>query len=253
MGYGPGGETRLRLSRKSGIAAIVIALAALLCSACGGNVSPTVSYKAPAFLPFSITLGKHDNNPTITGNASLITELGVFSIGAQYELPPPVSDTIRVILRNRRTGFDKVYQIRTAGDQFAAVVNGKTSISVSQDQVLIDVTDGTIQQITFKRVNNQIAEAQGSGNGISRAVHTPVNRWDTGWNRSWYKPFMLSRWAYDDSTVTKWYGIGFVWFFIRLILACILGACDVVLTILFLIGQVAVLFFGSSVWPGGLG
>lgn len=244
--------TALRLTRKSGIALIAIPFLALLCSACGSGVSPTFSYKAPAFLPFSINIGKHDNNPTIQGNISWISELGIFSIGAEYELPPPVSDTIRVILRNRRTGFDEIYQVRTAGDQFAAVIDGTTTISVSQDQVLIDITDGTIQKITFKRVNSQIAEAQG-GNGISRVVHTPVNRWETGWNRSWYKPFMLSRWAYDDSTITKWYGLGLVWFILRLALACILGVLDMVLTILFFIGQFAVLCFGTSFWPGGLG
>jgi len=245
--------TTLRLNRKSGIAVIMIPLLALLCSACGGSVNPTLSYKAPAFLPFSITIGKHDNNPTIEGHLSLITELGVFSIGGQYELPAPVSGTIRVILRNRRTGFDEIYQVRTGGDQFAAVVNGTTTISVSQDQVLIDITNGTIQKITFKQVNSQIAEAQSSSDGISRVVRTPMNRWDTGWNRSWYKPFMLSRWAYDDSTITKWYGLGFVWFFLRLILACILGIFDVFLTIFFFIGQLAVLCFGPSFWPGGLG
>jgi len=245
--------TALRLSRKSGTAIMVIPILALLCSACGGSVDPTLSYRAPAFLPFSITIGKHDGNPTIEGNLSWITELGTFSIGAQYELPPPVSGTIRVILRNRRAGFDEIYQVRTGGDQFAAVVNGTTTISVSQDQVLIDITDGTIQEITFKRVNSQIPEAQNGGNGISRVVQAPISRWDTGWNRSWYKPFMLSRWAYDDSTITKWYGLGFAWFFLRLILACFLGLLDAFLTIFFFIGQLAVLCFGPSFWPGGLG
>jgi hypothetical protein len=244
--------TMLRLNRKSGLALLAIPVLAMLCSACGTGISPTFGYRAPAFLPFSINIGKHDNNPTISGNASLITELGVFSIGAQFELPPPVSDTIRVILENRRTGFDEIYQVQTGGDQFAAVVNGMTTISVSQDQVLIDVTDGTIQKITFKHVNSQIPEAQG-GNPISRAVHAPVSRWDIGWSRSWYKPFMLSRWAYDDSTITKWYGAGFVVFFFRLVLACILACFDLILTFFFFLGQFAVLCFGTSFWPGGLG
>jgi hypothetical protein len=245
--------TAPRFGGKSVIAVIMLPLLALLCSACGGAVNPTLNYKAPAFLPFSINIGKHDNNPTIQGSLSWITELGTFSIGAQYELPPPVSGTIRVILRNRSAGFDEVYQVRTGGDQFAAVVNGTTTISVSQDQVLIDITNGTIQKISFKRVTSQIAEAQSSGNGISGVVRAPVNRWETGWDRSWYKPFMLSRWAYDDATITKWYGLGFAWFFIRAILACFLGIMDVFLTLFFFIGQLATLCFGPSFWPGGLG
>ena len=246
------GITTVRISRKCGVTVSLVAFLALICSACGGSVNPTLGYKAPALLPFHISIGKHDNNPTIQGNLSWITELGTFSIGAQYELPPPVSGTIRVIPRNHRTGFDEVYQVRTAGDQFAAVVNGTTTISVSQGQVLIDITKGNIKKITFKRVNTQIAVAKNSSR-LSGVQHTMAARWDMGWSRSWYKPFMLSRWAYDDSTVTKWYGLGFLWFLFRLILACFLGAADIILTTLFLIGQVAVMCFGNSLWPGGLG
>lgn len=241
-----------RLHRKHVAAVGVAALAALLCTACGGSVNPTLGYKAPAFLPFHFSIGKHDNNPTIQGNLSWITELGTFSIGGQYELPPPVSGTIRVVLRNRRTGFDKIYQVRTEGEQFAAVVNGRTTISVSQGQVLIDITKGTIKKISFKRVDSQIAEAR-SSSALSGPMHTMASRWDMGWSRSWYKPFMLSGWAYDDSTVTKWYGLGFLWFLTRLALACFLGAFDLVFSLFFLIGQVAVMCFGNSLWPGGLG
>ncbi|MGO9162068.1 MAG: hypothetical protein ACLP7J_15375, partial [Streptosporangiaceae bacterium] len=71
--------------------------------------------------------------------------------------------------------------------------------------------------------------------------------------RSWYKPFMLCGWAYDDSTLTKWYGIGFIWFLLRLVLAAFLFIVDLVFTIFFLIGQVVFMLFGPSLWPGGLG
>ena len=243
----------IRLSRKNCIALIVIALIGVLCSACGGAVNPDFSYKAPAFLPFHFNIGKQDNNPTISGNVSWITELGVFSIGGQYELPPSQSGTMRVILENRRTGFDRIYQVRTDGDEFAAVVNGTTTISVSNDEVTIDITNGSIRSISFKRVDNQIPEAQSGGNPVSHVANTAADRWDSGWDRSWYKPFMLSSWAYDDSTVTKWYGAGFVLFLLRLILAMVLGLFDFVFTIFFFIGQLFILCFGTSVWPGGLG
>lgn len=238
-----------KLTRKTAILTALATLLILICSACGGNVTPNASYSAPDFLPFHISIGKHEGNPTISGNASWITELGVFSIGAQYELPPAAPGYIRVIIRNRRTGFDRVYQVRTNGDQFAAVVNGTTTIDVSQDQVLIDISDGKIQEISFKRVNVQVGEAK-SGIGW---WHTVTSRWDEGWARSWYKPFMLSSWAYDDSTVTKWFGLGFLWFLIRLIFACILGVVDLIFTVLFFFGQFVVTIFGNSVWPGGLG
>jgi hypothetical protein len=238
-----------RPTRRNATLIVIATLLALICSACRGSVSPNFNYSAPAFLPFHISIGKQGGHPTISGNASWITELGVFSIGAQYELPPATPGYIRVIIRNRRTGFDSVYQVRTDGDQFAAVVNGTTTINVSQDQVLIDVTNGTIQDISFKRVNIQVGEAK-SGIGW---WHTVTSRWDEGWARSWYKPYMLSSWAYDDSTVTKWHGIGFLWFLVRLVFACILGIVDTIFTALFLFGQLIVTIFGNSVWPGGLG
>lgn len=242
----------IRSARPTRRTATLIALAtllALICAACRGNVSPNLSYSAPAFLPFHISIGKRGGNPTISGNASWISELGVFSIGGQYELPPAAPGYIRVIIRDRRTGFDSVYQVRTNGDQFAAVVNGTTAINVSQNQVLIDVTNGKIQKITFKRMNIQVGEVK-SGVGW---WHSVTSRWDEGWARSWYKPFMLSSWAYDDSTVTKYYGIGFLWFLVRLVFACILGFIDLIFTILFFFGQIVVTIFGNSVWPGGLG
>jgi hypothetical protein len=232
---------------------IVAVLAGLLCSACGGTASPNFSYKAPAFLPFHFSIGKQDDNPTVSGSFSWVNELGVFSIGGQYELPPAKPDTMRVILENRHTGFDKIYQVRTDGDQFAAVVNGTTTISVYQDEVTIDITSGSIRSISFKRVDNQVPEARNVTNPVSKVVNTAASRWDSGWARSWYKPFMLSSWAYDDSTVTKWYGAGFILFLLRLVLACFLGIVDVVGTILFFIGQFFILCFGNSVWPGGLG
>jgi hypothetical protein len=239
--------------RKSGITLIAIALIGLLCSACGGTVNPDLSYSAPAFLPFHFNIGKHNNNPTISGNVSWISELGVFSIGGQYELPPSQPETMRVILEDRHTGFDRIYQVRTDGDQFAAVVNGLTTISVSNDEVTIDITNGSIRNISFKRVDNQIPEAQRNANPVSAVTGTAASRWDSGWDRSWYKPFMLSSWAYDDSTVTKWYGAGFVLFLLRLILAALLGIFDCIFTFFFFIGQLFILCFGTSVWPGGLG
>lgn len=248
------GMALFRLNRKTWVTLIVAALIGVLCSACdGGTVSPNFSYSAPLFLPFHFSIGKKDNNPTLSGNVSAVTELGVFSIGAQFELPPSQPETMRVILENRRTGFDRIYQIRTGGDQFAAVVNGTTTISVSQDEVTIDVTSGSIRSISFKRVANPIPEAQANGNPVTHVTNTAAGRWDSGWDRSWYKPFMLSGWAYDDSTVTKWYGAGFVLFFLRLILAIILGLFDLFFTIFFFIGQLFIVCFGTSVWPGGLG
>jgi hypothetical protein len=44
----------------------------------------------------------------------------------------------------------------------------------------------------------------------------------------------------------RWYGIGFIWFLIRLILAIIFFIIDAVLSIGFLLGQIGFLFFGPT-------
>ena len=232
-----------KLGRKYASVLAAVALIGLLCTACGGTVSPEASFK-PRFLPFEISIGASGHS-SIEGSLSWTTEIGEFSIGAKYELPPKKSDSIFVILRNRHTGFDKVYEVRTDGDQFNAVVNGTTSITITNDQVLIDVTSGNIRSVAFKQVNNQISEAS-NASWMSRTGHAIAARWDAGWSQSWYKPYDLSKWAYSDSTINKWYGVGFVWFLLRLVLAIILALVDTVLTAGFLLGQLGFILFGPT-------
>jgi hypothetical protein len=232
-----------RLSRRSASTLAVFALLGLLCTACEGTVSPEASFK-PSFLPFEISIGVSGDS-TIEGNLSWATDIGEFSIGAKYELPPKRDNGIYVILRNRDTGYDKIYEVRTGEEQFNAIVNGTTSITVTNDQVLIDVTKGNIRSVTFKQVDNQIAEASDAG-WAPRTGHAIAARWDTGWSQSWYKPYTLTKWAYGDSTIEKWYGVGFVWFLLRLLLAIILFFIDTVLTVGFLLGQLGFICFGPT-------
>jgi hypothetical protein len=221
--------------------ALVVALATL-CVACGGHVEPELHYK-PAFLPVEFTIDS--KGISVEGDSELATPIGSFSIGAQYSLPQPNPDTIYVILRNRRTGFDRIFQVQSGGDQFMAVVNGTTSISITNNQVLIDVTNGKIKRIAFKRVSNQIAEGS-QGSWLQRVSHAANARWDEGWKESWYKPYALTGWAYSDSTINKWYGIGFVWFLLRLVLAIVCAIIDTILSLGFLLGQAGFLIFGPT-------
>jgi hypothetical protein len=142
-------------------------------------------------------------------------------------------------------GFDHVYQVHTDGEQFTAVVNGHTIISIVKDQVLIDVTAGNIETISFKRAGSGIAEA-GSTNWFASTWHAASARWDAGWSQSWYHPYGLAKWAYGDSTIEKWYGIGFVWFLLRLVFSIFLALLDTLLTIGFLLGQLAFMAFGPT-------
>lgn len=238
----------LRSRAKNVRLALVLPLV-MLCVACGGNVEPELNYKPP-FLPVQLSIGK--SGISVEGDSQLVTPIGSFSIGARYDLPSANSNSIYVILRNRRTGYDHIFEIRTGTEQFTAVVNGTTSISVSNSQVIIDVSDGKINKIEFRRVIDQLVD-QGQGNWLQNKQHKEAVRWDAGWSKSWYKPFGLSSWAYDDSTITKWYGIGFIWFLLRLTLAVTLAVVDLILSLGFLIGQTTFMLFGPTVWPGGLG
>ena len=64
---------------------------------------------------------------------------------------PQQGASIYVILRDHKTGFDHIYKVRSGGDAFTAVINGTTDISVTNNQVLIDVTSGKVEEIYFKR------------------------------------------------------------------------------------------------------
>jgi hypothetical protein len=218
---------------------VVSLLLGLTLTGCGGTTTATASFKG-SFLPVGISIST-DGKSFVQGDISYATAIGTFSIGAKYDLPQQNSNSIYVILRNRHTGFDKVYEVRTDGAQFNAVVNGTTSITVTKDQVLIDITSGTIHKVTFKQVHSQLAEASSSGWWPTTAA-----RWDTGWVQSWYKPYGLARWAYSDTTIEKWYGAGFVWFLLRLIFAIVLALIDTLLTLGFLLGQAAFIIFGPT-------
>jgi hypothetical protein len=227
---------RVRSHAKRGIWLISALFVIATCVACG-NTTPYISYQ-PEFLPITIKISP--DGISFAGDRSIVTEIGTFSIGADYSLQPPAANSIYVILRDRQTGFDHIYDVKTGSEQFTAVVNGKTTIAVTTSRVLIDVSKGTIEQIRFKRVSEP---AVGGGVSIGNKLGA---RWDEGWHQSWYKPFALCRWAYDDSTIGKWYGVGFVWFLLRLVLAIFLFFVDAVLTIGFLFGQLGFMFFGPT-------
>ncbi len=123
-----------------------------------------------------MALGINSSGISIEGVQSIATPIGTFSIGALYDLPPRDPGSIYVILRDRRTGFDQIYKVQTGADQFMAVVNGTTSISIANGQVLIDITDGNIKQVAFERVSDQIPQ-QSNANLLAKAWHITVIRW----------------------------------------------------------------------------
>jgi hypothetical protein len=245
-GKGCDGGMRAFAFKGSGLILTLALLA--LCSGCG-SIQPQVSFK-PIFLP--VQLNVSSSGVSVQGDTSLATPVGTISIGAEDDLASPPDGTLYVILRDHRTGTDRVWDIRTGNEQFTAVVNGTTSITVTNSEVVIDVTHGRIKKVRFRRFNEALPGTRHQS-WLAAKGQIMGQRWHEGYSRSWYKPFMLCSWAYDDSTITKWYGIGFIWFLIRLVLAAVLFFIDLIFTIFFLIGQLVFMIFGPSIWPGGLG
>jgi hypothetical protein len=242
-GTRPPGSSLIRMIQHQAALLLTIVVTMSL-GACGGSTSVDASYK-PAFLPVELSVGP--DGVSVHGDSAIATPIGEFSIGASYSLPDRDPDTIYVIIRDRKRagiGLDTIFRVKTGGDDFVVVVNGTTTIEVRNGQVVIDVTDGSIKSIKFKRSISTGPQEQQSG--LSKWWHHGVKKWDDGWKSSPYKPFMLSRWAYDDSTISKWYGIGFAWFLARLVLALILGIFDIVLSLIFLVAQLAYWFFGPT-------
>lgn len=231
--------SRIRGPRR--VTRILLVLAAVLSGAsCDVPPEGEIEYR-PVVLPVKFSLSS--SGISITGEKTLVTPIGMFSIGAKYSLPEKNRDTIYVVIRDRNErpiGFDHTYQVRSGAGEFTAVVNGTTTIQVVDRQVLIDVTDSTVQSIEFKTVEPPVSE---QGDDVAKRL---LSRWDSYWNDSFYTPFDLFNWAYDDSTMTKWYGVGFAWFLLRLVAALILLIPDLLLSLLVLVAGLAYVLIGTT-------
>lgn len=207
-------------------------------SGCGNGGSVQGAYK-PTFLPFKINYSP-ESGMTVTGDRSLVTPLGEFSIGAKYTLPRRPADAIRVILRGRVARFDKIYDLGGHAGEFEATLNGTMKIQVNDRTVTLDITQAEVKSVEFRPAQQTAQEA--SPNLLSKAI----DRWRLYWNEGFYSPLALSRWAYDDSAMGKWYGLGFVWFLVRLVLALILGILDIVLILVCVFAACFYVFFGAT-------
>ncbi|MBB6349488.1 hypothetical protein FHU36_006033 [Nonomuraea muscovyensis] len=223
------------------LARVALATLAIVASAGCAAGEAKGSYK-PALLP--VKLEWDSSGVKVTGESSLVTPIGVFSIGAAYSLAGTADDALYVIIRNARkspadpsvAGFDHIYKVKSGTGEFTAVVNGTAVIQIVDRQVLIDVTHGTVRTVEFRGAEAAVQERAA---GID-------DRWRSHWETCFYSPMALSRWAYDDSTMGSLYGLGFAWFLARLALAIVLGLVDLLLVAATFLAAVAYMFFGPT-------
>lgn len=168
----------------------ILILLLFIVSACKSSIS----YKPP-LLPIKISID-NKGNINVSGDMSVITPIGTFSIGANYTIHNIPNTTI-VILRDKnksKDGIDEIFRIKNEGDTLTAILDGKTIVKISNNQILIDITDAKISSIEFIREENKTLVKETSADGIFRnPQHIP------------YKTFEISEWALYSSNF--WQGL----------------------------------------------
>jgi WD40 repeat protein len=119
------------------------------CSHVSGNVE--VGYGAGP-VEFSATFSIHpDGSISVGGSVGFVTEIGVFKIGANIEAnTEPAQNETLLFIRHRVAGgvVDTAYRIGTDED-VTVVIDGLTTINVSNHKVTIDASKGKIKEITI--------------------------------------------------------------------------------------------------------
>ncbi|MCP5063780.1 MAG: hypothetical protein GY936_15135, partial [Ignavibacteriae bacterium] len=117
-------------------------------------------WKLP-FFPFSISIGSDGLEAGWDVNLSYKSKrLGTFGVSAEYKYNKQrpfnlnghqvENNDLLVILRNSNAEKDEVYKI-TNGLGFGIIVDGRTKVTVKNGQVIIDVTNGNIKDLTLKK------------------------------------------------------------------------------------------------------
>lgn len=122
-------------------------------TSCQANAA--VTYKPP-FLPITFAIDTA-GNISIQGDLSIVTEVGEFGVqGSASTSFQPTDQGFLLIIRHLKDNVvvDTGYQINT-DQEVVVVVDGKTTIRVTQKEVFIDATSGTIRSITVAGADNQ--------------------------------------------------------------------------------------------------
>ncbi len=148
--------------------------------------------------------------------------------------------------------------VTSSGKQIANSTTGEPETNIPTTQTPIPTsTQTTIPTLTPTLTPTPMPTSTPTLAPTPTATPTPrpplSSKIKRAWNRSrkralfGYHPFVLTSLAYDDSTINKWKGIGFLVFLIRLILAVIAFVVDIILTIVIGAGVLVGCLFGATV------
>src|SRR5437588_3683617 len=149
---------------------IIVMGIASFTSSCGATGSAGVSY-TPPFVPVTFSIDS-SGNISVHVAASIVTELGTFSVSGGASASLKADDgTLLVTIRHIQNGslVDTVYKIQTGQVTVTVVVNGKTTIQITNRSVLIDASQGNIQSIEVKNANSDNTSST-SGDNITPTI-----------------------------------------------------------------------------------
>lgn len=184
--------------------------------------------QAPLFLPAELIVN-HRGNVSIQGDTTIVSLVGTLN-PSRISIAAEDDSLIVIILNENKDETEQytAYRIKTGEVDYDIVLDGENIIHPKDRQVEVDITDGNIETIAFKKAPETKPGLQ-------------VRAGDKEWKEAWaslpfgYEPGMLTQWAYDDSTIKKWYGLGFLWFLTRLMLAAILFVVELYVYLLLMI------------------
>ncbi|OVE80172.1 hypothetical protein BVY01_00670 [bacterium I07] len=176
-----------------------------------------------------------NRNIQFIGDMDFLKPLGVFD---SVLLPKSKNEKGEYILILNDAFLNKAFIYRINRDEYdvEAVLAGNIVHYFVDGQVKVDIRNTNVNKIYFR-------------------IGTEPKKKKEFWAGTLfgYRPFVLAKWCYDDSTIQKWHGLGFVVFLVRLFGSLILLIIDVILTLIFGVGQILYHLFGVTARNIGIG
>lgn len=135
---------------KTGFRLVILFAMALVLASCSNDEDPGTAWEvsySPPFAPIQFSIDSN-GEIEISGNFSVVTPIGEFAIGVKKEFNVGSRQDLVLVLRDGKHGRDNVYLIKS-GRGAKIVVDGRTTIVVGRQQVIVDITDAHLVEVIF--------------------------------------------------------------------------------------------------------
>jgi len=124
----------------------------LSASSCKESSSLFASYKPP-ILPVEFTID--EDGVEISGSSSIVTPIGVFSIGSSNNFSFEENSCLYVTIKNYNTNKKRIYEI-DYGKKLHLRNDGETDISMKSNSIEINVYEGESYQLVLTADDDSI-------------------------------------------------------------------------------------------------